>query len=214
MQLPPTVTFRGIRPTEGLEAEVLEHARKLETYFQPIMACRVLVEWSERHHAAGNRYHVRIDLTVPGEEIVIRHDASQRARARALGLRKLPRVEEPEPGHKYARAAIREAFHAARRRLLDYARRRRGAVKLHTTAPRGRVLRILPDQAYGFIEAPDGHEVYFQRSAVLRNAFDRLRVGSEVTFVEEAGDKGPQASTVRLAARRSAAPRMGRRARA
>ena len=38
----------------------------------------------------------------------------------------------------------------------------------------------------------------FHRNAVLDGAFDRLVVGSEVVFVEEEGDKGAQASTVRL----------------
>lgn len=205
MQLPPTIAFRGVRRSAALEQAVLERIRRLETYFQPIMACRVVVEFSERHHEAGNRYHVRIDLTVPGEEILVKHEASQRARARALGLDKLPRSEEPDPVHKYALVAIREAFDLARRRLQDYARRHRGAVKMHTPVPRGRVVRLLPDEEYGFLEAPDGHEIYFQKSSVLHDAFDRLKVGSDVVFVEEAGDKGPQASTVRLLRKAAAA---------
>jgi cold shock CspA family protein len=64
------------------------------------------------------------------------------------------------------------------------------------------VVRLFPLEEYGFIEAEDGHEVYFQRNSVLHDAFDRLVVGSEVSFVEEEGDKGPQASTVKLAHRR------------
>jgi hypothetical protein len=40
--------------------------------------------------------------------------------------------------------------------------------------------------------------VYFQKSSVLSNVFDRLTIGSAVSFVEEQGEKGPQASTVRL----------------
>ena len=43
-----------------------------------------------------------------------------------------------------------------------------------------------------------GYEVYFHRNSVLDGAFRRLTVGARVTFVEEVGDKGPQASTVRL----------------
>ena len=41
-------------------------------------------------------------------------------------------------------------------------------------------------------------EIYFHRNAVLDGAFDRLSIGSEVAFVEEEGEKGPQASTIRL----------------
>ena len=37
-----------------------------------------------------------------------------------------------------------------------------------------------------------------RRAACSENAFDRLTVGSVVSFVEEPGEKGPQASTVKL----------------
>ena len=50
---------------------------------------------------------------------------------------------------------------------------------------------------FGFIEA-DGHGVYFHRNSVVGGHFERLRVGSRVRFTEEEGEKGPQASTVRL----------------
>jgi cold shock CspA family protein len=61
------------------------------------------------------------------------------------------------------------------------------------------VIRIGPEE--GWIETPDGREVYFHEHSVLDAAFDRLEIGSEVAFVEEPGDKGPQASTVRLLGR-------------
>jgi cold shock CspA family protein len=54
------------------------------------------------------------------------------------------------------------------------------------------------DGSFSYFRAEDGHEVYFQKSSVLKGTFDRLKVGSVVSFAEEAGDKGPQASTVRL----------------
>jgi cold shock CspA family protein len=60
------------------------------------------------------------------------------------------------------------------------------------------VSQLFPVDEYGYIEAEDGHEVYFQKSSVLKNAFDRLTVDSAVSFVEEHGEKGPQASTVKL----------------
>ena len=55
-----------------------------------------------------------------------------------------------------------------------------------------------PGEDCGFIETADGREVFFHRNSVLDDAFDRLTVGSEVRFVEEMGEKGPQASTVRV----------------
>jgi cold shock CspA family protein len=60
------------------------------------------------------------------------------------------------------------------------------------------VAKFLAGDNCGFIETADGREVFFHRNSVLDEAFDRLTVGSEVRFVEEMGEKGPQASTVRL----------------
>lgn len=199
MQLTPTITFRGIDPSETLEGEIRTRIGKLETYYQPIMGCRVLIELAERHHEAGNRYHVRIDLTVPGEEIVVTHDPGLHATAQDLHAGKVARKDESDPERKHVRVAVREAFDIARRRLQDYARRQRGTVKTAVRQPQGRVVQLFPVDEYGYIQAEDGHEVYFQKSSVLKDAFDRLALGSIVSFVEEPGEKGLQASTVKLA---------------
>jgi cold shock CspA family protein len=54
----------------------------------------------------------------------------------------------------------------------------------------------LAGQGYGFIETADGREVYFHRNSVRDDAFEHLTVASEVRFVEEMGEKGPQAKRV------------------
>ena len=198
MQLSPIITFRGIAPSAALEAEVRARIARLETYYSSIMACRVLVELSHRHHEAGNRFHVRIDLTMPGEEIVVAHEPSLHATEQDVDVETATKGDETDPERKHAYVAVREAFDIARRRLQDYARRQRGMVKTSSRQPRGRVARLYPVEQYGYIEAEDGHEVYFQKTSVLKDGFDRLAVGSLVSFVEEPGEKGPQASTVRL----------------
>ena len=92
--------------------------------------------------------------------------------------------------------ALRDAFDAARRQLQDYARRQRADTKVHVEPPHGRVSKLLPD--YGFLTTPDGREIYFHRNSVLGDAFETLAIDTPVRFVEEEGDKGPQASTVRI----------------
>lgn len=92
--------------------------------------------------------------------------------------------------------AIRDAFDAARRKLQDYARRERGVVKVHEGSPHGRVSKVFPEEGFGFLETHDGREIYFHEHSVLESGFAGLKVGTEVHFVEEAGEKGPQASTV------------------
>jgi cold shock CspA family protein/ribosome-associated translation inhibitor RaiA len=198
MQLTPTITFRGVERTTALDTDILTRLRKLDAHHRRIVDCRILVELVQRHHEVGNRYHVRIDLTVPGGEIVVSHEAGLHASAQDVEAKELTKVAESHPERRHARVAIREAFDIARRRLQDYARRQRGAVKTAARQTRGRVSQFFPVDGYGYIAAEDGREVYFQQSSVLKDAFDRLAIGSAVSFVEEDGEKGPQASTVRL----------------
>jgi cold shock CspA family protein len=69
-------------------------------------------------------------------------------------------------------------------------------VKQHETLPTGKVVRL--DLKFGFIETSDGREIYFHRNSVLNGGFHKLKLGTLVAFAEEMGEKGPQASTVRL----------------
>jgi cold shock CspA family protein len=108
---------------------------------------------------------------------------------------------EPARRLRDIQVALRDAFDSACRQLEDYVRRRRGSVKALETAPHARVSKLFPREGYGFLSTPDGREIYFHRHGVLHGAFDRLEVGTEVSFVEAAGKQGPQASTVKLVGR-------------
>lgn len=178
MEHPVQVTFRGLESTDALTQAVEDRAGDLERYFNKIQSCKVMVESSHRSHRQGNLYHVRVRLTVPGEEIVVSRDPPERAQNEDMYL------------------AINDAFKETARRLEDYVRRRRGQVKQRIGPPQGRVVRLFPDEGYGFLEDADGREIYFHRNSVLDGAFSRLEVGNEVRFAEEPGEKGPQASSV------------------
>jgi cold shock CspA family protein len=203
IQIPLQITFKNMPPSEAVEAHIREAAQKLESFYDRIMGCRVLVEAPHHHHRKGKQYHVRIDLTVPGGEVVIKR-APRRIADRSLHAQKYPgdpELAESRELSKYAahdeiRLAIRDAFDAARRKLQDYARRRRGVVKVHKGLPHARVGKLFPELDFGFLETPDEREIYFHRNSVLDGGFDGLEVGTEVHFVEEPGEKGPQASTV------------------
>jgi cold shock CspA family protein len=108
---------------------------------------------------------------------------------------------ETRPERKHLEVAIREAFHTARRRLQDHARQKRADVKRHEPMTQARVTKLFPVEGYGYIETPDGREIYFHANSVLNKRFKSLKLGSKVSFTEEAGEKGPQASTVHLIAR-------------
>jgi ribosomal subunit interface protein len=180
MELPLQITFRDMPPSPAIEAKIREKATRLDRFAPQIMSCRVVVEAPHRRHHQGKLYHIRIDITLPGSELVVsREPASHHA-------------------HEDVYVAIRDAFDASIRQLEDFVRRQRGKTKRHEPPDQGYVIRLAPDEDYGFIETPDGREVYFHRNSVLLDAFDRLAIGDQVHFVEELGEKGPQASTVRV----------------
>ena len=62
----------------------------------------------------------------------------------------------------------------------------------------GKVKKIVPSEGYGFLETADDRRIYFNQASVLEGPFDRLQVGTRVRFAEEMGEKGPQASTVKV----------------
>jgi len=64
--------------------------------------------------------------------------------------------------------------------------------------PRGIVSTLFPERGYGFLTTTDGKEFYFHKNSVLGDKFKNLRIGTKVRFVEELGEKGPQASTVKV----------------
>jgi cold shock CspA family protein len=192
------ITFRNMKPSEEIEGWIRAEAAKLDTLYSQVMGCRVAVEVPHRHHKRGRPYHIRIDLTVPGGEIVVKREPSLSARARQLDEREIKKNSEVKIIHKSLRTAINDAFKAAGRRLQDYARRQRGDIKSQSLLPEARVTKVLPDEGYGFLTSDDGREIYFHKNSVLGRAFPRLKVGTIVRFVEEAGEEGPQASTVRI----------------
>ena len=113
MQLPLQITFRNIPPSEAVEAKVRERAEKLERITDNILACRVTIEAPHKHHCKGSTYQVRIDLTVPGNEIVVSRDP---------GL---------NHAHEDVYVAVRDAFNAVRRQLEGYVRQQQGNAKQH-----------------------------------------------------------------------------------
>jgi cold shock CspA family protein/ribosome-associated translation inhibitor RaiA len=204
MEIPLKVTFRNMPPSKAVEDNVREKAAKLDSLYDRIMRCQVTVEAPHRHHHKGKAYHVRIDLTVPGGELVINRAPRRLDTARAASLEasttELAENHAPSKhaAHEDVYVAIRDAFNAAGRKLQDYARRRRGKVKVHQETAQARIVRLFPIEEYGFLETADGREIYFHKNSVLPPGFDNLEVASEVSYVEEMGEKGPQASTVRI----------------
>lgn len=173
------ITFRNVDASPAVEAKIRERARELEQFFDRIVSCRVVIEAPNRRRH-GDLYHIRIDLKVPGDEIVVKRDPPE------------------HHAHEDIYVAVRDSFDAVRRQLEDHVRRRRGDVKAHDVPSHGRIGGLIAEQDYGFINASDGTEVYFHRNAVANGGFEKLQVGDEVRFSLHSGEgeKGPQASAV------------------
>jgi len=206
MEIPLQITFRNLAPSEEIEKRIRKKVEKLGLFYNHLLSCRVTVETPHRHHRKGRSYAVRIDLAVPENELVIRHTTNRLAITRRTSANKaeLQLHESHEPSKHAARedlyVAIRDAFDAAGRKLQDYARRQSLAIKPHKLPADGRIIRLFPNERYGFLKTVDDREIYFHGNSVLKPGFDQLNIGMKVYFAEEEGEKGPQASTVRFAA--------------
>jgi cold shock CspA family protein/ribosome-associated translation inhibitor RaiA len=158
MKIPVHIQFRGMEPSDALETSAREHAHRLESFAPNIMACRV-----------------RIDLTLPGQELVVN------------------RVQ-----HEDVYVALRDAFDNVKRQLEDVVRKGRGQEKQHTVPLHGEVVRLDDAGGFGFIRTPDGDEYYFSRDNVAGTPFEHVQTGSAVQFIPEVGGEGLQAKRVSL----------------
>lgn len=173
MQRPLQIVIRDIPPSEAIESHIREKVEKLESFYPHIIGCQATVEFAGKHKHQGKLFNVRLDITVPGSELVVNRDL-----------------------HEDVYVALRDAFDAAKRQLEDYGRRQRGDTKIHMGEVHGHVARLFPEEGFGFIETPDGRELYFSRENVTHTDFDKLEIGSEVQFLEEVAGEGLQAKRV------------------
>jgi cold shock CspA family protein len=181
MQTPPEIEFQGMARTPQIEDAIEKHVAELEQRWGRITACRLVLKGPGQHHRTSGLYEVHIRLALPD--------------GREVNVERTPPADER---HANLTFALDDAFKHARRQLQDQVRRAQGQVKHHDDLPIGTVVRIDPSGEFGFLETSDGQEVYFHRNSVLDDGFSRLRVGSRVTFAEELGEKGAQATTVKL----------------
>lgn len=173
MKVPLEISSRNVDLSGEMEGLIQEKADKLNNFHDGIISCRIMVEVPHRSQRKGVFYNVRIDLSVPGGDVIVKR----------------------EPGEDLY-VSICNAFDVAERQLKEFADRQRGDIKRREGKPLGRVARIFPDDGYGFLEDAEGQEVYFHENAVIGGKFKDLAVGRLVSFVEREGDEGAQASSV------------------
>jgi cold shock CspA family protein/ribosome-associated translation inhibitor RaiA len=182
MQVPLKITFRNVRKTPDLEALIDKQAAKLERVCNHLVSCHMAVEKPQEHQRSGNPFRVRIDVTVPPQhELVVIRDASE------------------GDLHERLPTVLRGAFGVMRRQIKKLAEKQRKQVKTHPEQEVGGfVSLLLRKEAYGFITSLDSREIYFHKNSLPAGEFDRLEIGTGVRWVEQPGEKGPQASSMRI----------------
>ncbi len=179
MQMPYEITFEGMAASDAVRARIEKEIDKLERFHDRITSCHVAIIAPRHHKHQGGLFDVKIHMALPG--------------GAEVNVQRNPPLDH---AHEDAYVAIRDAFMAARRQLQDKDRRIEGNIKAHAEPLHGRIVRMFYYEGYGFIETPDGDEVYFHRNSVTGTDFDKLEVGQQIRFSLELGEKGPQATAV------------------
>jgi hypothetical protein len=125
-----------------------------------------------------------VEVDIPGHNTIVGRDAKQRHE-----------VKDDRT------APVHNAFDAVERQLGRITDMQEHKVNRTDGAPqRGMVVRLFPEENYGFVEINNSPELYFTRNAVAGGSFDELEVGMvvHVTRAADEGPMGPQAHSVKL----------------
>ena len=184
METEPQIVFEHMDSSDAVRQRVMQELADLERIYGRITAARVSMSPPPREHRKGYLWRTNIHLVLPG--------------GREVAVSNNPHSGQPEDD---IYSSIEGAFAVARRQLQDKVRLMEGDVKSHNLGVEqiGQVIRLFPEDGYGFIVTPSGHEVWFSQRKVKHNEFRNMQIGTRVYFEEELGDKGPLATTVRIA---------------
>lgn len=105
MQIEPQISYKDVQPQDYVEERIHQRIAKLEEFHDNITSCRVRIEGPGAKDFHGQVYHVRIDITVPGGEVVVNREPGK------------------NQAHKELEVAVRDAFNAAERQLADFVRK-------------------------------------------------------------------------------------------
>ncbi len=100
--MPLRITYHGLEASPAIAAAIDDRGQKLGQLFDRIQSCRVVVETPHKSHTKGNLFQVKVDLTVPGGELVVTQHSRQDHAHEQLGI------------------VIRDAFDAMERQLKTY----------------------------------------------------------------------------------------------
>ena len=172
------VEARNVELKKGWQIKIDEEKEKLlKHYASFVLHLRVSIEATTHHKEGG--YEVKVVASVPNDTVVV--------------------TRKGEP----VRPLLIEAFDVLTLQLKEILRKKRKSKKQAEPANAGDsvgvVHKVSPHESYGFITTYDDREIYFHENALKNIEIDDLVEGDSVIYGESLGDKGPQASWVRVA---------------
>lgn len=186
MERPLQIAFKNMASSEFVENLVRDRVERLQRFHPNITGARVVVEVPHRSPESGKQpLGISVEIDVPGHKPIIAKGEQDRREMKGDQS-----------------AIVNRVFEAAERQLEQINAIQHREVKNHAAAngDTGIVVRIFPDENYGFIEVKDSPDLYFSRDVVASGAFDDIQVGTvvHVTRATSEGPMGPQASSVKL----------------
>jgi cold shock CspA family protein len=178
VQTPLKIDFHGTEPSEAVRQKVTEFVEGLEHIHGRMTACHVGIEAPGYHQHKGGLFQVRIHMVLPG--------------GKEVNVGATPPQDKRKADVLFA---VTDAFRRARRQLQDRVREMQSAVKSHEHHPSGIVKSFDRNAGFGFIEASDGRDIYFHVNSIIGNP-SLIHQGDRVSYLEQMGEKGPQASMV------------------
>ncbi|WP_448873912.1 cold shock domain-containing protein [Desulfobulbus propionicus] len=155
-----------------------ERDRLIRHYANFVLHLRVTIEATSGYKEGG--YEVRLVASVPNDTVAVKRWGEN------------------------VRSLLTESFDVLGAQLKDILKKKlnhktaKGTGMTMDGKTTGIVRKIVPDEAYGFIVTNDKLDVFFHANALKDVAINEISEGDEVLFAMEEGDKGPQATWVRV----------------
>lgn len=171
------IETRNVELRKGWQTKVEEEQAKLTRHYAGfLLHLRVTIEGTAHHKEGG--YKVKLIAGVPNDTVVVSRKGAT------------------------VRPLLVEAFDVLALQLKEILRKKRKNVKGAPSAADvenvGVISKLSPMESYGFIETPDSRDIYFHENALKDAQMEQLAEGDPVAYGVTMGDKGPQATWVRL----------------
>jgi cold shock CspA family protein/ribosome-associated translation inhibitor RaiA len=179
MQTPPIISYHNLDPVPAINALIEKRIAVLERISDRITGCEVTMEAAQKRKLHGRMFKVRLNLHIPGPDFSVAQEVAQGSAQDDLIL------------------AVNRAFSAAEKHLKRQ-KKKMGAVEVkhHPPVLHGKITLLEPELGYGYLQADDGREVYFQKDGLTSDDWDQLEKGTRLRFREMEGEKGPYAAAV------------------